>query len=161
MNTNNKFLQMWLIIVIIVGFTFIIFFTNNYLKKNILCDLHCNSQKSVTIAITLSALAGVFVGSLTYYLMSEKHEKQVDKIQEDVLSTIKFLEPNQQPIIRVLIKNNGKMTQSKLAKQTKLSRVQVSRELKQLEEKNIITKTPAGMTNDIELNNNLKKIFIN
>ncbi len=160
MKPQNKFIQMWLIIAIIVGFIFIIFFTNNYLKENVLCDLHCNSHKSVTLAITLAALAGVFVGSLTYYLMSEKYGKQVNKFQRDIKATIKFLEQDHQLIINALIKNSGKLTQSELTKQTKLSRVKISRGVKQLEEKQIITKSKAGMTNQIELQKDLKKLFL-
>ena len=74
--------------------------------------------------------------------------------------TLRFLGAEEKAIISSILSNKGKTTQSKISKDTMFSRVKIFRILKKLEEKNIITKKPHGMTNVIELDEELKKILI-
>lgn len=106
------------------------------------------------------SLFGVFVGSLTYYFISEKYEKQITKIQKDVTLTLKFLEGEEKAIIKSILNHEGKTTQSEIAKDIGKSRVKIFRSLKKLEEKGIIIKKPKGMTNSVELEENLRKVLI-
>jgi uncharacterized membrane protein len=106
------------------------------------------------------SLFGMFIGSLTYYFISEKYEKKIIKIHRDASQTLKFLEGEEKDIISALIKNKGEITQSDIVKHTGLSRVKVSRGLKKLEQKKIISKIPNGMTNKVELKEDFKKFFV-
>jgi len=156
---RSKFIQLWLIIGIIAGFATVVFFTITYLNEKVLCNMDCRIQNEVSLVLVLVALFGMFVGSLTYYFISEKYEKRITKMHKDTTLTLRFLEGEEKTIIDSIINNKGKTTQSKISKETGLSRVKISRNLKKLIDKNIITKKPNGMTNMIELQEDLRKLF--
>ncbi len=157
---RNKFFQLWLIIGLVMGLAAVLFFSITYLNNNVLCDVDCRVQNEVTIALILMSLFAMFVGSMTYYFISEKYEKQIIKIQKDVTSTLKFLNREEQMIVKSILNHKGKTTQSEITRDTGLSRVKIFRSLKKLEERKIITKRPNGMTNFIELEENLKKVLV-
>jgi len=160
---KSQFFKLWLIIGIIAGLAVIIFFIVSYLDKNVFCEIDCSHKNKVILSLLFSALAGLFAGSLTYYFMAEKREKEINKIStdfhKDSKSTLKFLEPDQRKIVQLIIKNKGSIMQSKLSSESELSRVTVSRILNVLEKKEIIQKKQNGMTNEIILNDDLKELF--
>ena len=157
---NNKFIQLWLILGIVAGFAGILFFTVTYLNQKVLCDLDCRIRNEVSLVLILLSLFGMFVGSLTYYFISEKYEKKIVKIHKDVSLTLNFLEGDEKIILKSILARQGKTTQSDLVNDTNLSRVKISRSLKKLEQKNILIKIPNGMTNIIELEKELKLLLI-
>jgi uncharacterized membrane protein len=157
---KNKFFQLWLIIGVIAGFAAVLFFSITYLNEKVLCDMDCRIQNEVSIVLVLVSLFGMFIGSLTYYFISEKYEKKITKMQKDASLTLKFLDGEEKSIMNSILNHKGKITQSEIAKDTGLSRVRIFRSLKKLEEKDIIRKKPNGMTNIIELEEELKKILI-
>ncbi len=157
---KNKFFQLWLIIGIITGFAAVIFFSITYLNKNVLCSLDCKLQNEVALLLILLSLFGMFIGSFTYYFISDKYEKKISKIHKDNSKTLDFLDGEEKNIIISLINKQGEATQSELFKNTGLSRVKISRSLKKLEQKGVIEKVPQGMTNTIKLEEKIKKILI-
>jgi len=157
---KNKFFQLWLIIGIIAGFTAVLFFSIIYLNEKVLCDIDCRIQNEVSIVLVLLSLFGMFIGSLTYYFISEKYEKKITKMQKDISLTLKFLDSEEKSIMTSILYHKGKATQSEIARDTGLSRVKVFRNLKKLEKKGIIRKKPNGMTNTIELEEELEKVLI-
>ena len=157
---DNKFLQLWLILGIVAGFGAVLFFAVTYLNSNVICDLDCKLKHEVNLVLVLLSLFGLFIGSLTYYFISEKNEKKITKIHKDVNLTLRFFDGEDKCIIKSIVDCKGKITQSKLAKDTGLSRVKISRSLKRLERKQIITKSPNGMTNTIEIETKLKDLLI-
>ncbi len=160
---RSQFFKLWLIIGIIAGLAVTIFFIISYLDKNVFCDFDCSHKNKVILSLLFSALAGLFAGSLTYYFMSEKKEREINQISHDfhrdMKSALKFLEPDYRKVIQILIKNKGSMFQSKLSSESGLSRVSISRMLSVLEKKEIVHKKQSGMTNEIFLSNDLKEIF--
>ncbi len=150
---------MWLIIGIIAGFAAVIFFSITYLNERILCDMDCRAKNEVSLILVLLSLFGMFIGSLTYYFISEKYQKKIDRIHKDVNLTLRFLEGEERAIVNSIIDRKGKINQSDLVKDTGLSRVKISRSLMRLEQKDIIKKSKNGMTNIVEMNKNLKRIF--
>jgi len=158
---NNRIIQLWLIIGIIAGFASILFFTVTYLNQKVLCDVDCEKRNEVSLVLVLLSLFAMFIGSLTYYFISEKYEKKIVKIHKDVSLTLRFLEGEERAIMNALITNNGELTQSEIAKKTGLSRVKISRILKSLEQRKIVTKTPKGMTNKVILDVELMSLFHN
>lgn len=157
--TKNKFIQLWLIIGIVTGFAAVLFFVITYLNNEVFCDMGCRVKNEVTIAIITLSLVGVFVGSLTYYFISEKYEKKIGKIHKDVSATYRFLDNEQREIIKNIVDEGGTITQSNLVKKTKLSRVKISRCLKHLKEKQIIGKSKEGMTNSVVLSKDFQELF--
>jgi len=157
---KNKLFQLWLIIGIIAGFAAVLFFSITYLNEKVLCDAGCREQNKVSLILILLSLFGMFIGSLTYYFISEKYEKKITRMHKDLTLTLKFLESEEKSIVNSILDHKGKITQSEIAKNTGLSRVRIFRTLKKLEEKGIITKKPHGMTNIIELEEELKKVLV-
>ena len=157
---KNKFFQLWLVIGVTTGFAAVIFFSINYLNNNVLCSVDCKLKNEVALALVLLSLFGMFVGSLTYYFISDKYEKKITKIHQDASITLRFLYGEEKTILKSILAKGGSITQSCLVKDTGLSRVKVSRSLKYLESKNVIAKIPKGMTNVIELKSDLKNFFL-
>jgi uncharacterized membrane protein len=104
-------------------------------------------------------MVGVFVGSLTYYFISEKYSKRLKRKNKEINAILDLLSIEQRKILRVLIENNGRLAQSKLAKKTGLSRVKISRELKKLEQKKVIEKVKSGMTNTVILDDKFEDLL--
>lgn len=157
---RNKFIQLWLIVGIIASFAGVLVFSIAYLNNKVLCDLDCRIQNEVSLAVVLLSLFGMFIGSLTYSFISEKYEKRITKIQKEAGVTLRFLEGEEKCIINCIINKKGKTTQSEIARDSGLSRVKIFRALKKLEDRDIIIKKPHGMTNIIELKNDLKNVFV-
>ena len=156
---NNKFVQLWLIILSIICFILVIFLIILYLNKNTLNGLSNNIKNEVYFILVLLSIFGVFIGSLGYYFISEKDKKALGKVHKDAHSTLKFLDTKERKIVSIIINHNGKISQSSLCKETECSRVVLSRCLRKLEEKGIITKKPNGMTNIIKLDPDILDLF--
>lgn len=157
---SNKFVQLWLIVGIVTGFAVMLFFGITYLNDSVLCDVDCRVRNEVSLSLVLVSLFGMFVGSLTYYFISEKYEKKIVKIRKDASATYKFLDSEQRKILKCLVDANGRITQSELCRSTGLSRVRVSRCLAVFESKRIVEKTKNGMTNEIRLSDDLAELFL-
>ncbi len=158
---KNKLVQLWLIVGVIAGFASILFFAVNYLNQNVLCDIDCELRNEVSLVLVLLSLFGMFIGSFTYYFISERYEKKIIKIHKDVSITLRFLEGDERLIMSSLVRNNGECTQSCITKESGLSRVKVSRCLKALEQRKLIIRSPKGMTNKVVLSDDLKQVFLN
>ncbi len=160
---QNKFIRLWLIIGIIAGFAGVVFFVINYLQKKVLCEMNCTHSQAVVVSLILIALFGLFIGSLTYYFMSERKEKEITdvhtKTHKNAIATLNFLSAEERKIMKLMIKHGGFILQSKLHKETGLSRVAISRNISSLEKKGILLKKPSGMTNNLSLNKDLQALF--
>lgn len=157
---KNNYLRFWLIVACIAGFTSVLFFSLIYLNQQVLCDLQCRMRNEVILAIVTLSLFGLFVGSLTYYLISERSEEKLKEIHRDNRIMLSLLEPDEKKIIEAIIDNKGKSSQSDIVKKTGISRVKVSRILKKIEQKGIIKKSQNGMTNIVELEKEIKELFL-
>lgn len=160
LSKNNKFIQLWLILGIVEGFGAVLFFAVMYLNQKVLCDMNCRTKNEVSLILILLSLFGMFIGSLTYYFISGRYEKRITKIHKDISLTLRFLEGEERCIVKSIIDRAGRTTQSNIAKDTGLSRVKISRSLKKLEQKRIITKIPNGMTNIIEIEKSLRELLV-
>jgi len=120
---RNPLLKLWLIIGIVSGFAALVFFLLTYLNEKVLCTLECRIKNEVTLILILLSLFGLFVGSTLYYFISERHRKEIIKINKDASATLAFLDADCQKIIQSLIKRNGMATQSEITRETKLNKV--------------------------------------
>ena len=83
-----------------------------------------------------------------------KHRQKVSKGQEDILKT---LDEKQEDIIKLLIKNNGKMSQRNIRSETGIPKATLSRTLKYLKFKDILDIKKIGYTNMVFLSKWFKK----
>jgi len=91
------------------------------------------------------------LAGLTIWHMLRKEERK--EIRNKAAST--FLLPDENRIIETLRKGNGELTQAKLTLESGLSKVQVHRALKKLEDRELIEKHKYGLTNKIILKKEL------
>ena len=103
-------------------------------------------------------LAVIFVGALFYYLFSLKIEKKEKVISKNIEVLSSILDKDENDVLDLLVKNEGKIAQAKLSK--KYDKIKAHRIIKKLEEKNIIDIEKEGKTNTIILKKELKEVLV-
>ena len=73
---------------------------------------------------------------------------------------LKFLNYNENKIVKKLIENNGSMLQSEISRMPGIGKVKSHRILKDMKIKNIVTIEQYGKTNRINLSEDVKKLFL-
>ena len=144
------------VIMLIAGFVFSVSFSTLYAQTHIEEGNACSCTLPIPVLIPTFSSLGVFVGSMVYYSMLPlKKESKITK--EDFNLLLDMIGPNEKEIVRKIIENKGKITQSKLS--SRFGKVKTFRVLEDLKKRGIIEKEPYGKTNIIHLNENLKKLF--
>jgi uncharacterized membrane protein len=146
-----------IVIILITLFVFIISFTAFYTKENF--SSMCGCKLPIWVIIISISSFGMFTGSLIYYFLSFNIIKEKQNAKISINKILNFLEENEKEILKLIIKNKGKITQSSITKELKLDKVKVSRIINTLEKKEIIKREKQGMTNLVKLNEQLKEIF--
>ena len=108
--------------------------------------------------ITFSSL-GVFVGSLVYYFLLRHYIAEKRDVNFGLKKLLSFMDINDKKIIEILLKNSGKISQSKLSEISKIDKVTLSRKINNLVSKDILKKEKNGMSNTIILDNSLYEIM--
>lgn len=155
---NNQLLNILLAVAILIGFVFIVSLSIYLIKERY--GLSCNCEISIPFVISILTSLGVFVGILTYYFLSKNFNKEKKDLFVNVEKTLNFLENEEKKIIKNLIKMKGKIAQNNLSKISNIDSVKLHRRLLILESKGIIDKEKKGMTNNIILKDDFKKLFI-
>jgi uncharacterized membrane protein len=112
----------------------------------------------IPIVIPVIASIGIFVGSFVYYIMAGKIEETREKRMETINRLLQLLPADEREIIKKIIENKGKITQSKLS--SIFGKVKVFRIVENLRKRGIIEKKKYGKTNLIELNENYMKVLL-
>jgi uncharacterized membrane protein len=106
----------------------------------------------MVVFISLFGSAISIVSGLTiYHLLRKKDRRELTKSVIDIVTT-----PEEKLVLKELEESGGNMTQTELAKRTKLSKVKIHRVVKRLESIGVVSKYSYGMTNKIKLE---KKVF--
>ncbi len=147
-----------LIFVIITFFIFVISFTTFYTTENF--SSVCGCKLPIWVIIVSISSLGLFVGSLTYYLLSKNYMSEKKRIEKDFLKILNILDENDKKVIEALIEKKGEASQSYLGKALGLNKVKISRIISKMENKGIIKKEKKGMTNKVILNEELKEILL-
>ena len=103
-------------------------------------------------------LAGIFVASLVYYLLSMKIETQKESITKNVSLVLTFLDRNEREVLNEVISGGGEFLQSELTR--KFGKLKTHRAVRKLEEQGIINIEEHGKTNKITLKPELKKELV-
>lgn len=94
---------------------------------------------------------------------NSNNEKNVDNdTTKNYCKTVllKFLNYNENKIVKKLIENNGSMLQSEISRMPGIGKVKSHRILKDMKIKNIVSIEKYGKTNRINLSEDIKKIFL-
>jgi len=125
----------------------------------------------------------VLLASLSYYFMSKKVDKHLEenmKLISQIANTnskddqsgmqnvekscktvvLKFLNYNENRILKKLIENNGSVLQSEISRLPNMGKVKAHRVLKDMEIKGIISIEKYGKTNRINLSEDVRNLFL-
>lgn len=140
--------------IVLAFFVLIVSVSSLYVQLEISSGNACGCAIPLPLFIPFLASIGLFIGTLLYHFFFPKNVVGVNK--EPIL---KLLTPPEKEIVNKLLENEGRCLQSKLTRETNLSKVQVFRTLEELLRKGIIKKEPYGKTNTIKLDRELFELF--
>ncbi|MBN2566765.1 MarR family transcriptional regulator [Candidatus Woesearchaeota archaeon] len=146
-------------IAVITGFIFIVVFSSLYVSDAIRNNNACGCVIPIPYMIIILSSLGLFVGSLSYYIIGAKHVRDMSRIGRDVKATLRFLPPDERVVIDALISQQGSMRQSAIAATTGLDKVRVHRVIGRLESKRIVEKTDEGACKRVSLIPDLIEVF--
>jgi uncharacterized membrane protein len=106
---------------------------------------------SVAFISLFGSVVSIVSGLVIYHLLRKKDRRELTKSVIDIVTT-----PEEKLVLKELEESGGNMTQTELAKRTKLSKVKIHRVVKRLESIGVVSKYSYGMTNKIKLE---KKVF--
>ncbi len=155
---KRKIRPIILIFGILILFIFIISFTVFYTTENFSTVCGCTLPLWVII-VAMSSL-GLFVGLVTYYILSNNFLKEKRKIEKNLIKFLDVLDVEDKTILKKIIDNGGEINQSSLSKSLKIGKVKMSRIVSKLQEKKILEKEKNGMTNKLILKKEIKDLFV-
>lgn len=135
-------------ILILAVFAFVVSISSLYVQIQISQGNACGCFIPLPIFIPFVASIGLFIGTIIYYLFHPEIEGE--GIPIEVL--LNCFEGDERSVVKKILDNNGEVLQSKIVKDTNLSKVKVHRILKKLEGKGFIEKSSHGNTNKVEVN---------
>ena len=133
--------------------------------------------------LALSAIVIALLALISYYFMSKKVEKHLVenmKLISQIANTnrnddqsesqnieksyktvvLKFLNYNENRILKKIIENNGSVLQSEISRLSNMGKVKAHRILKDMEIKGIISIEKYGKTNRINLSDDVRNLFL-
>ena len=102
---------------------------------------------------------GLLVGTIVYYIMSDKAIQQEHSLKKNTKIVLNFLTPSEKKVIETLMENNGKVQQYELSRLPDLNKLKTHRILLNLEQKGIIRKEKLGKVNKIVLDKELYEVL--
>ena len=105
------------------------------------------------------AFVGLLVGTLVFYIMSDKVVQQEQLLKKNTKIILKFLTGQERKVIETLLENGGKLQQYELSHLPNLNKVKTHRILLNLEQKGVIHKEKLGKINKIVLNKELFEVL--
>ncbi len=153
MNPQKKFLTGMLIITV---FILIVALAALYVQMQVSSGNACNCEIPLYVLVPIIGAMGLFIGVLSYYLLSPKFEKPaVDKGQ-----LLAFLGKDEASVIKVILENRGEVPQAEIVRKTGLPKVKVFRVLHSLKNRGIVTKEQDKKINIVRLSEGMKKLLI-
>lgn len=105
------------------------------------------------------AFIGLLIGTLVYYIMSDKIIQKEQSLQKNTKVILNFLTNQEKKVIEILLENNGKVQQYEISHLPNLNKLKTHRILLNLEQKGIIHKEKLGKINKIVLNKELYNVL--
>lgn len=117
-----------------------------------------NTFKSIYL-YPLFSFIGLLVGSIVYYVMSDKIIQKENSLDKNSKIILNFLTSPERKVIETLLENEGKVQQYELSHLPNLNKLKTHRILINLEQKGIIHKEKLGKINKIVLNKELYDVL--
>jgi len=153
MNPQKKFLSGMLVITV---FILIVALAALYVQMQVSSGNACNCEIPLYVLVPIIGAMGLFIGVLSYYLLSPKFEKPaVDKGQ-----LLSFLERDEASVMKILLDHKGEVSQAEIVRQTGLPKVKVFRVLHGLKLRGIVTKEQNKKVNIVRLSEGMRKLLI-
>ena len=105
------------------------------------------------------AFVGLLVGTIAYYIMSDKVIQQGESLKNNTKIILNFLTGQERKVIETLLENEGKVQQYELSHLPNLNKLKTHRILVNLEQKGIIHKEKLGKINKIVLDKELYEVL--
>jgi len=157
---ENKIVKdTFFVLTVILGFIFVVSFSALYVSDAIKNNNACGCVIPIPYMILILSSLGLFVGSLSSYILISKHMKEKTQITKNIEATLKFLPKDERKVIEALITNDGELSQSAFEKITGLHKVKVFRIIDRLASKDLITKTSNGKSNRVNLVKEIRDVF--
>jgi len=102
---------------------------------------------------------GLLVGTLVYYIMSDKVIQQEKSLEKNTKVILNFLNSQEKRVIETLLEHDGKVQQYELSHLPSLNKLKTHRILVNLEQKGVIKKEKLGKINKIVLNKELYDVL--
>jgi uncharacterized membrane protein len=119
----------------------------------------CDCSIPLTWIVALISSTGVIVGIAVYvYMKKTVIPERVSS--EEIRETTRFLPKDQRKIVETVVEEEGEISQSELPEKTGLSKVKISRKLKDLERQKILRREENGMTKKVMLGEEFEELLL-
>ena len=150
---------------LVIGITLVFFFvvmSFNYALKQIVdttcthgvaCPMHATVFTQEVISYGLMGLL-ILVGLFMIFFMKDEtivQEMKKEVSEEDKQKKLDNLDDEERGLMNIVLREEGSVFQSSIVKETKLSKVKVTRILDRLEGKSLIERKRRGMSNVVIL----------
>ena len=153
MNPQRKFLTGMLIITV---FILIVALAALYVQMQVSSGNACSCEIPLYVLVPIIGAMGLFIGVLSYYLLSPRFEKPlVDKSQ-----LLAFLGKDEATVLKVILEGKGEALQAEIVRKTGLQKVKVFRVLHSLKLRGIVTKEQNRKVNTVRLSENMKRLLL-
>jgi uncharacterized membrane protein len=150
---------------LILGLTLVFFFvvmSFNYALKKIvdvscthgtMCPMHATVQTQQIISYGLMGLLALVSLFIIFFMKDETivQESKKELSEEDKQKKLDHLDDEERGMMNIILREDGSVFQSSIVKETKLSKVKVTRILDRLEGKSLIERKRRGMSNVVIL----------
>lgn len=142
--------------ILVYIFTSVIVF---YYAHGLISAPVCDCSIPLTWLVAIISATGVIVGIAVYvYMKKTIIPERVSS--EEIRETTRFLPKDQRKIVETVIEGEGEISQSELSEKTGLSKVKISRKLKDLERQKILRREENGMTKKVMLGRDFEELLL-
>ncbi len=149
------------VIFFVTGFVFLISIAVFYSYSLLQSGDYCTCSETIPLVMIMVASLGLFVGSFAYYYLMDrivgKYKKKTG-LKKALAPFLGLLEAKEGALVRKLMESD-EMSQAELGRVVGLGRVQVTRILQRLEEKNFVERTKKGKVNIVALNKEVRQLL--
>ena len=131
--------------ILVSTFVFSVTFATLYAQTHIIEGTACSCTLPIPLLIPMFSSFGILVGLISFYLLLPS----IEKSKEEAKNWIELLDPLERRAIKMIIDNEGRITQAKISKE--IGKVKAFRVLERLKERGIIEKIKERKTNIIKL----------
>jgi len=155
MNMRKKII---ILVMLIAGFIFSVSFATLYAQTHISEGTACSCKLPIPILIPTFSSLGIFVGSFVYYLLFSRITDTEVKSKEDLMKFLDILPADEKMVLKRVIENGGKITQSKLSME--FGKVKSFRIVEGLRRRGVVSKERYGKTNLVQLDKKFEEILV-